>query len=90
VGRLLIDRFETTTDRRYLEESARLADDVLARRHESAQGVCWSNTDHAAVPPDLPPEPGFMQGAAGIASWLARLAALAAGQPARRLDPAWI
>jgi hypothetical protein len=38
-----------------------------------AVGVAWSNTEHTATPPELPPEPGFMQGAAGIAGWLARL-----------------
>jgi lantibiotic modifying enzyme len=90
VGRLLIDRFEATGDRRYFEGSARLADDVLARRQESAHGVSWSNTEHTAVPPDLPPEAGFMQGAAGIASWLGRLAAVASGHPSPRLDPTWI
>jgi hypothetical protein len=52
--------------------------------------VSWSNTQHTAVPPDLAPEPGFMQGAAGIAGWLARLAALAAGHPPTRLHPDWI
>jgi hypothetical protein len=36
-------------------------------------GVTWSNTEHTRTPPELPPEPGFMQGAAGIAGWLARL-----------------
>jgi hypothetical protein len=37
--------------------------------------VTWSNTEHTATPPQLPPEPGFMQGSAGVASWLARLTA---------------
>jgi lantibiotic modifying enzyme len=90
LGRLLLDRFEATGDRRYLEESARLAADVLTRRRTSSRGVTWSNTEHTAVPPDLPPEPGFMQGTAGIASWLARLAALASGRRPVRLDPGWI
>jgi lantibiotic modifying enzyme len=90
VGRLLIDRFDATGERRYLDESARLAADVLARRHESPHGVSWSNTEHTAIPPNLPPEPGFMQGAAGIASWLARLAALATGQSSTHVHPGWI
>jgi lantibiotic modifying enzyme len=90
VGRLLLDRYEATGERRYAEESARLAADVLARRQDSARGVSWSNTEHTAQPPELPAEAGFMQGSAGIASWLARLAALAAGERPVRLDPFWI
>jgi lantibiotic modifying enzyme len=90
VGRLLLDRYESTGQRRYLAESARLAADVLARRKASTYGVCWSNTEHTAVPPELPPEAGFMQGSAGIASWLARLAALAEGDQPIRLDPQWL
>jgi lantibiotic modifying enzyme len=90
VGRLLLDRFEATGRRRYLAESARLAADVLARRHEVGGGVTWSNTEHTAVPPDLPPEAGFMQGSAGIAGWLARLAAVGVGRRPVRLDPGWL
>jgi len=46
------------------------------------------------APPQLPPEPGFMQGAAGIAGWLARLHALRTcpGNPAAvpRPGPSWV
>ena len=47
------------------------------------EGTRWSNVEHTADPPDLPPEPGLMQGAGGIAGWLARLAAAQAGRAGR-------
>ena len=55
-------------------------------------GVSWSNTEHTRTPPELVPEPGFMQGAAGIAGWLSRLHALRTrpGSPVARPGPAWL
>ncbi len=73
VGQLLLDRFVATGDRDLLDWATVLADDVVARSIDLPDGVAWSNTEYTASVPDLPPEPGFMQGAAGIASWLARL-----------------
>jgi lantibiotic modifying enzyme len=73
VGQVLLDRYQATGDPALLAWSRSLAEDVLARTVTMPVGVAWSNTEHTASPPDLPPEPGFMQGAAGIAGWLARL-----------------
>lgn len=75
VGQALLDCHRTTGDPALLEWSRALADDVRARAVTMPEGVAWSNTEHTATPPELPPEPGFMQGAAGIAGWLARLEA---------------
>ncbi|MBM7086044.1 lanthionine synthetase LanC family protein [Micromonospora humidisoli] len=75
VGQLLLDRYRSTADPALLDWAHRLAGDVLARTVTTPTGVAWSNTEHTRTPAELPPEPGFMQGAAGIAGWLARLAA---------------
>ncbi|MEV4772570.1 lanthionine synthetase LanC family protein [Micromonospora humida] len=74
VGQLLLDRYRATADPALLAWAHRLAEDVLARTVTTPTGVAWSNTEHTRTPAELPPEPGFMQGAAGIAGWLARLA----------------
>jgi lantibiotic modifying enzyme len=79
VGQMLIDRFQATGDPEMLAWSRRLADDVLARTVTTPDGVTWSNFEHTATPPELSPEPGFMQGSAGVAGWLARLDAPASG-----------
>ncbi|WP_203819309.1 lanthionine synthetase LanC family protein [Paractinoplanes ferrugineus] len=75
VGQMLIDRYRATGDVSMLEWSQRLADDVLGRTVTTPAGMTWSNFEHTATPPDLAPEPGFMQGSAGVAGWLARLSA---------------
>ena len=76
VGTMVLDRYRATGDAAVLAWADDLADDVLGRAIVTPEGTCWSNLEHTATPPDLPPEPGFMQGAAGIAGWLARLAAV--------------
>ncbi len=94
VGQLLLDRYQATGDSTLLDWAGALAADVVGRALTTAQGVTWSNTEHTRTPPELPPEPGFMQGAAGIAGWLARLHALHTrpGTPARvtRPGPSWL
>ncbi len=68
VGQFLLDRYQATGDTALLDWTAVLAADVAARALTTAQGVSWSNTEHTKTPPELAPEPGFMQGAAGIAA----------------------
>jgi lantibiotic modifying enzyme len=56
-----------------------LVDDLAARATETADGVCWSNFEHRATPGDLPPEPGWAMGNAGIARELLRYDRLVSG-----------
>jgi lantibiotic modifying enzyme len=90
VGQLLLDRYQATGDTALLDWAGTLAADVAGRARPGPEGVTWSNTEHTASPPELPPEPGLMQGTAGIASWLARHHALTTGTgvPPRPLEPA--
>jgi lantibiotic modifying enzyme len=81
VGQVLLDHYQTTGEHEMLAWAGVLADDVLGRAVRVGPGLAWSNTEYTATPPDLPPEPGFMQGAVGIAAWLARLAALRRSGP---------
>jgi lantibiotic modifying enzyme len=89
VGQLLLDRYQATGDQSLLAWSATLATDLTARVVPGPGGVTWSNTEHTVTPPDLPPEPGLMQGTAGIAAYLARHHALTTGPdiPPRPIDP---
>ncbi|MHA3703866.1 lanthionine synthetase LanC family protein [Jatrophihabitans sp. YIM 134969] len=75
VGTMVLDRYRATGDPDLLAWADDLATDVLDRAIVDPTGTRWSNHEHTAHPPDLDPEAGFMQGAAGIAGWLARLAA---------------
>ncbi|HWG63946.1 MAG TPA: lanthionine synthetase LanC family protein [Streptosporangiaceae bacterium] len=93
VGQVLLDRYQASGDMALLDWTEALAADVVDRAITTPSGVTWSNTEHTASPPELPPEPGFMQGAAGIAGWLARLHALRVGSatavPLTGLNPPW-
>ncbi len=86
VGEMALDSYQETGDREWLDWAAVLARDALRRRIADESGARWSNTEYRADPPDLEPEVGWMQGAAGIAGWLLRLTRVAAeGTGARRL-----
>jgi len=80
VGQLLLDRYRDTGDEDLLDWAEVLAADILGRALTTPTGVTWSNTEHRKDPSELPQEPGFMQGAAGIAGWLTRLHALRDGR----------
>jgi lantibiotic modifying enzyme len=74
VGELFLDRYRDTGNARLLDWADVLAADVIGRAIvTSGGGVAWSNTEHTRNPSELPPEPGLMQGAAGIGGWLVRL-----------------
>jgi len=92
VGQVLLDHYQATGNLETLAWEGVLIDDVLGRALRVGPGVAWSNTEYTVTPPDLPPEPGFMQGAAGIAGWLARHAALRRGGPHAipRRDHPWV
>jgi lantibiotic modifying enzyme len=74
VGELALDRYQQTGDEQWLAWAQLLARDVLGRSITDESGVRWSHTEHRASPPELEPAVGWMQGAAGIAAWLLRLA----------------
>jgi hypothetical protein len=79
---MALDRYQETGDPQWLAWARTLAADVLGRCIAGQDGVRWSNTEHKASPPELEPAVGWMQGAAGIAGWLLRLARLQQDGPA--------
>jgi lantibiotic modifying enzyme len=87
VGEMALDAYQDSGDEAWLDWAGELATDVLARSTADAAGVRWSHTEYRVSPPELPPSTGWMQGAAGIAGWLLRLARVRRDAAARRL--AW-
>jgi len=57
-----------------------LVDDLRARATVDAAGARWSNHEHRVTPSDLPPQPGWAMGNAGIARELLRYARTASGE----------
>jgi Lanthionine synthetase C-like protein len=78
VGDVLLDAAQDSTDPARagrLLQGARTMGDALAERAIRDQaGARWRFTEHRQDPPLLPPGTSWMQGAAGIAAFLLRLA----------------
>lgn len=73
VGEMALDQYQQTGDGQWLAWAESLAADILIRSIRDESGVRWSHTEHRRSPPELEPALGWMQGAAGIASFLLRL-----------------
>lgn len=87
VGEMALDAFQQTADAQWLDWADELAQDVLARAISDHTGTRWSNTEYTTGSPLLPPACGWMQGTAGVAGWLVRLARVhELGLEAPRLD----
>jgi lantibiotic modifying enzyme len=84
VGELALDRYQETADPDWLNFADELARDVLSRQIADSAGVRWSNTEFRADPPELEPAVGLMNGAAGVAGWLLRLARVHQDGPGAR------
>jgi len=74
VGEMALDAYSDTQDPDWLAWAVELAENLLGHAIVDEQGTRWSNTEHTATSPVLTPAVGWSQGAAGIASFLLRLA----------------
>jgi len=78
VGEVLLDAAQDCPDPdqadRLLGAACTMADALVERAIRSPAGAWWRFTEHRQDPPLLPPETSWMQGAAGIAAFLLRLA----------------
>ena len=86
VGDVLLDAAQDCADQAragQLLQAARTMAEALAERAISDQaGARWRFTEHRQDPPLLPPGTSWMQGAAGIAAFLLRLARVIQDGPA--------
>ncbi|MDG4824648.1 lanthionine synthetase LanC family protein [Asanoa sp. WMMD1127] len=78
VGDILLDAAQDTTDEAYaarlLRGAETMADALVERAVRDGDGARWRFVEHRQDPPLLPPGTAWMQGAAGIAAFLLRLA----------------
>ena len=81
VGDVLLDAAQDCADERragrLLQAAAAMADALADRAVHDQDGVYWRFTEHRQDPPLLPPGTSWMQGAAGIAAFLLRMARVA-------------
>jgi lantibiotic modifying enzyme len=74
VGEFFLDIYKATGDRSYLEFSKRVAAQLLAKASVDHGRMSWVQAEHRTRPDYLFAQTGFMQGAAGIGTFLFRLA----------------
>jgi lantibiotic modifying enzyme len=74
VGEFFLDLSRTLGDRSYLEFSRRVASRLLAKATVEDGRMSWLQAEHRTRPEYLLAQTGYMQGAAGIGSFLLRLA----------------
>jgi hypothetical protein len=78
VGDVLLDAAQDSPDQaqaeRLLRDARTMADALAERAIRDQAGTRWRFTEHRVDPPLLPPGTSWMQGAAGIAAFLLRLA----------------
>ncbi|MEV4513879.1 lanthionine synthetase LanC family protein [Dactylosporangium sp. NPDC049525] len=75
VGDILLDAAQDAPDPApYLDGARAMADALADRAIRDETGACWRFVEHRQDPPLLPPGTSWMQGSAGIAAFLLRLA----------------
>jgi lantibiotic modifying enzyme len=73
VAQFFLDLYGVTKERRYLDFAQRMTADLLARATRDSAGTRWVQAENRIEPNILVAQTGFMQGAAGIGTWLLRL-----------------
>jgi hypothetical protein len=76
VGDVVLNVWQRHGEDADLEFALVLADALVERAVEDGEHVYWRFVEHRNADPLLPPGPGWMQGAAGIAAYLFRVARL--------------
>lgn len=73
VAQFFLDLYGATKDPLYLAFAQRMTDDLLARATRDDLGTRWIQAEDRVKPDNLLAQTGYMQGAAGIGTWLLRL-----------------
>jgi len=87
VGEFALLMAHRTGDAAYLELARRCADVIVAHSNMEDGRRSWMQAEHRGRPEFLETQTGYMQGAAGIASFLIHLATTLDGRPACRCEP---
>ncbi len=80
VGEFFLDLYAELGDKDYLDFSKRVAARLLAKASVDAGRMFWVQAEHRTRPDYVFAQTGYMQGAAGIGSYLLRLAAAGRGE----------
>jgi lantibiotic modifying enzyme len=83
VAQFFLDLHRVTREDRYLKFCERLAADVLSRASTKDGRLSWRHAEYRVKPDEVAAQTGYMQGAAGIGTFLLRLDAFKQGKTTR-------
>ena len=86
IGDYALFLYDVTDDARYLQFAERVGN-YLVGASESQDGVSWEQAEHRSRKGFLETQTGYMQGAAGIGSFLLHLATVEKGAPSKIVLP---
>ena len=86
IGDYAVSMYRATGDEFYLDLAHRVAAE-LERRAEGVEAICWPQAEHRSQPDFIQAQTGYMQGAAGVASFFVHLATTLDGQPVKIAFP---
>lgn len=89
VGEFALLMAARTGDAAYRDLAERCAGVILAQSETAEDGRRWRHAEHRDRPDFLQAQTGYMQGAAGIASFLLHLATTVEGRPVKIPMPDW-
>ena len=70
VGDYALSQFNSTGDQSYLELANRVAVEVIKRSEDDGKECKWPQAEHRSSPEYIQSQTGYMQGAAGVGSFL--------------------
>ena len=73
VAQFFLDLYGVTKDPKYLDFARKMTDDLMVRATRDERGTRWVQAENRAQPDNVVAQTGYMQGAAGIGTWLLRL-----------------
>jgi len=73
VAQFFLDLYGVTQEKRYLDFAVRMTADLLGRSTRDGSGTRWVQAENRVEPNVVVAQTGYMQGAAGIGTWLLRL-----------------
>jgi lantibiotic modifying enzyme len=74
IGDFAVSMYGATGNEQYLTLAHRVADELLRRSEGDADNCFWPQAEHRTQPEFIQAQTGYMQGAAGVASFLMHLA----------------
>ena len=83
IGEHAVNLYRVTGDEFYLELAQRVAAELLRRAEAVGDGLCWPQAEHRTQPDFIQRQTGYMQGAAGVASFLVHLGTTLQGRPVK-------